>query len=813
MELPAAAGAVVIGGGVIGCSAAYHLAKMGCRDVVILERRRLTCGTTWHSAGLVRQLRSTRNLTELIRYSARLYASLEAETGQATGWLETGSLSIATNPDRLTHVKRQASLARAFGVEVEVIDAVRVGELWPLMRTDDVIGAVHSPSDGRVNPSDLSLSLVKGAKALGVRVVEGVPVTGFRMRNGRMAGVETGEGTIETPVAVDCAGLWGREVAALAGAAAPLYAVEHFYLLTEPIPGVDGHPPILSDHDGHLYLRDEVGGLLVGCFEPGGKAIAPEDLPADFEFDLLNEDWDHFEPMMINAMHRIPALETARARMLLVGPESFTPDGMFLLGEAPETPGFFLCCGMNSGGVALAGGVGKALAEWVLEGRPERELWHADIRRFPAVMNGLKGLRERAPETMMLHFSVAYPDREHDTARDLRQSPLHGRLAKRGARFEQRMAWERPAWFGNPGNGADEGLCFGKPPWFGRIEAEHRAAREGVAVFDQTSFGKLKIQGRDSEALLGRLAANDVAVPPGRVVYTGFLNEDGGYESDLTLMRLDGDTYLAVTGAARPVRDADWIRSHVQDGEAAAVTDVTEEFAVLGVVGPRSRELLSRLSAADFSNQAFPYYACREIEVAGVEVLAARLSYAGELGWELYAPMAAAGAVYDALIEAGEDLGLVDAGMKALTSLRLEVAYRDWGHDLSPDDTPWEAGLGFAVKLEKPVPFIGRDALLRQRDRGLARRLVVFTMDGEEAYPLGTEPIYHQDRLVGEIKSAAFGHTLGRAVALGYVETNGAEIGDMIEAGGFELEIACERFPAGASLKAPYDPEGRRPRM
>ena len=497
--------------------------------------------------------------------------------------------------------------------------------------------------------------------------------------------------------------------------------------------------------------------------------------------------------------------------MLPVGPESFTADGMFLLGEAPETPCFFLCCGMNSGGVALAGGVGKALAEWVTDGRPEKELWHADIRRFPAVMNGLKGLRDRAPETMMLHFAVAYPDREHDSARDLLLSPLHGRLAKRGARFEQRMAWERPAWFAAPGSEIDEGLCFGKPPWFGRLAAEHRAAREGVAVFDQTSFGKLRIEGGDAEALLGRLAANDVAVPPGRVVYTGLLNEDGGYESDLTLMRLDGDTYLAVTGSARPVRDADWIRGHMEDGEAAAVTDVREEYAVLGVAGPRSRELLSRLGAADFSN--FPYYTCREIEAAGATVLAARLSYAGELGWELYAPVTEAGALYDALMEVGEDLGLVDAGMKALTSLRLEKAYRDWGHDLTPDDTPWEAGLGSAVKLDKPVPFIGRDALLRQRDRGLARRLVVFTMDSDSAYPLGAEPIYHQDRLVGETKSAAFGHTLGRAVALGYVETKGADIGDMIGAGGFDLEIACERFPAGASLKAPYDPEGRRPRM
>jgi 4-methylaminobutanoate oxidase (formaldehyde-forming) len=477
--LPAAAQVVVIGGGIIGCSTAYHLARMGCRDVVLLERRKLTCGTTWHSAAQVRPLRSTRNLTELIRYSVELYTELEAETGQATGWLRTGSLSLATSPGRLTHIKRQAALARAFGVEAEVIGPDEARALWPLMNTDDVIGAAYSPGDGRVDPSDLCQALVKGAKARGATVLEDTPVTGFRVENGRISGVETAAGVIQCQAVVNCAGLWGRQVAELAGVSAPLYACEHFYLLTKPIAGVDAHLPTLGDHDGHLYFRDEVGGLLAGCFEPKAKPLALGDLPRDFEFDLLNEDWDHFEPMMINAMHRIPALETAEPHMLLNGPESFTPDGMFLMGESPELPGFFLCCGLNSVGVASGGGAGRAIAEWVVDGHPAADLWPADIRRFAPFHNNLRALRERAPEVLVMHYAIAYPDREDETARNLRLSPLHGRLAAKGARFTCRMGWERPKWFKPEGAEVDESLTFGRPGWFDLVAAGRGGRRRG----------------------------------------------------------------------------------------------------------------------------------------------------------------------------------------------------------------------------------------------------------------------------------------------------------------------------------------------
>lgn len=811
-KLPDAASVVVIGGGVMGCSTAYHLAKLGCREVVLLERHKLTSGTTWHSAAQVRQLRSTRNLTQLIRYSTQLYASLEEETGQATGWVQTGSLSIATNPDRLTHIRRQAALARAFGVEAHEISGKEAAGLWPMMNGADVIGAVFSPSDGRVNPSDLCAALAKGAKASGVRIMEGVTVTGFETGGRRVTMVETDRGRIACKAVANCAGLWGRQVAGLAGVAAPLYACEHFYLLTKPIPGVAPHLPTLSDHDGHLYIRDEVSGLLVGCFEPWGKGLPLDKLPEDFAFDLLNEDWDHFEPMMMNALHRIPALQTAEVRMLLNGPESFTPDGLFLLGEAPELGGFYLGCGMNSVGVASGGGAGRALAEWIIEGRPGMDLWPVDIRRFAPFQNNPRALADRIPEELGLHYAISYPNREPTTARNLRLSPLHRRLAAKGARFGQRAGWERPLWFALPGAAIDETLTFGRPGWFEQVEAEHRAARERVALFDQSSFGKLLVQGPDAEPFLQRLCANDLSVPPGRVVYTAMLNARGGFEADLTVLRLAGDAFLMVTGTAQTVHDRDWLQSH-QGGARVAVTDVTSAIAVLAVAGPRARELLQGLTSADLSNRAFPYFTWRDIDLGSCTLRAARLSYAGELGWELYVPAEFVPRVYDEIVARGAEFGLADAGAEALTALRIEKAYRAWGRDIGPDDTPLEAGLGFAVALDKPVEFIGREALLRQRDNTPSRRLVALTLDDPEALPHGDVPILRNGVIAGLVTSAAFGHSLGRAVCLGYLGVpDGLSIKQQLAAGGFELDIAGQRFAVRATLEAAWDPAGRRAR-
>jgi len=809
-SLPPQASIVVIGGGVIGCSTLYHLAKAGINDAILLERKQLTCGTTWHSAAQVRQLRSTNNLTQLIKYSSQLYAGLEQETGQSTGWTRTGSLSIATNPDRMTHIKRQAALARLFDVEAEIIGRDDAAKLWPMMRADDIVGAVFSPNDGRVNPSDLCAALVKGAKANGARVFEDTAVTGFDIRQGRVCGVNTEAGDIACEKVVNCAGLWGRQIGALAGVSVPLYACEHFYLLTKPIEGMQAHMPTLSDHDGYLYLRDEVGGLLAGCFEPNAKPLPLENLPRDFAFDLLNEDWDHFEPMMMNALHRIPSLETAEVRMLLNGPESFTPDGAFLLGEAPEVDGFFVGCGMNSVGVASGGGVGRALAEWVIAGEQPMDLSSVDIRRFAPFHSDEQFLQERIPEELGLHYAIGFPGRELETARNQRLGPLHDRLVAKGARFGVRMGWERANYFPDPNFPDPTPLSFGRAAWHDAVARECHAARNTVALFDQSSFAKLLVEGRDAAQVLQRLAANNVAVPAGKVVYTSLLNDRGGIESDLTIFPLGPERFLLVTGTAQPVHDRHWIRRNLEPGEQVTITDVTEDTAVLSVMGPKSRDLLSRLSGADLTNEAFPQFTFRDIQVGPASVRAARLSYVGELGWELYVPADLALALYDALFETGADLGIRDAGGFALTALRIEKGYRAWGHELSCEETPLEAGLGFATKLNTDLPFMGREALERQRGEGVAKRLVHFVLDDETAYPLGDEPILQNGAPVGQLTSAAFGHTLGRSVAMGYIRLNGRSAADAVAQGGFEIDIARDPAAASASLKPPYDPSGER---
>jgi 4-methylaminobutanoate oxidase (formaldehyde-forming) len=810
--LPSDTGVIVIGGGIMGCSTLYHLAGLGVRDAILLERKQLTCGTTWHSAAQVRQLRSTNNLTRLIRYSTELYASLEQETGQSTGWAKTGSLSIATNTDRLTHIRRQASLAKVFGVETHELSATEAAELWPMMRSDDVVGAVYSPDDGRVNPSDLCAALIKGAKAGGARVFEDTAVTGFRVRDGRVTGVETDRGAIACETVVNCAGLWGRQVAAMAGVSVPLYACEHFYLLTKPIEGLGRHLPTLSDHDGYLYIRDEVDGILAGCFEPHARALPLERLPADFAFELLDEDWDHFEPMMVNAMHRIPALERAEVKMLVNGPESFTPDGAFLLGESPQLKGFYVGCGMNSVGVASGGGAGRALAEWIVEGAPTMDLWSVDIRRFAPLHANEDFLRERIPEELGLHYAIGYPGREPQTARGLRRSPIHDRLADAGAQFGTRMGWERAAWFAGAGDALPAPLKFGRPAWFDAEAREARAARSEVALFDQSSFAKLLVDGPDAESVLQRLCANDVAVAPGKIVYTGMLNERGGYESDLTVFRLSTDRYLLVTGTAQAVRDLHWIDGHISAGDRVSVLDVTPSLAVFGITGPRSRRLLESLTPEDLGNGAFPLFTSRETPIGGATVRAARLSYAGELGWELYAPVDMAVGLYDTLMAAGADMGLRNAGTHALASLRIEKGYRAWGHEVTPDDTPLEAGLAFATKLDADVPFIGRDALLEQRRRGLRRRLIHFKLADPEIFILGDEPIVFDGDIAGQATSAAFGHTLGTSVGMGYVLLEERSLETMIDSGAFEVELAGERHSVEVSLSPFFDRSGKRMR-
>jgi glycine cleavage system aminomethyltransferase T/glycine/D-amino acid oxidase-like deaminating enzyme len=810
--LPAHARAVIIGGGIVGCSTAYHLARLGWKDLVLLERGALSGGTTWHAAGLVGQLRSHANMTQLIRYSVELYASLEAETGQATGWTRCGSLSVARTAERMIQLRRTASMARGFGVDAEVIGLDDARRRWPLMRIDDLVGAVWLPGDGKANPADVTAALARGARAAGVAIFEKVKVTGIKVAGGAVVGVATTAGDIACEVVVNCAGLWAREVGRLAGVTVPLHPVEHMYIVTRPFDGVPRDLPVLRDQDGHIYFKEEVGGLVMGGFEPVAKPWLSRDYPEDFVFTLLPENWPQFEILMRNAVIRVPALEHAPVQRLIDGPESFTPDNQFILGEAPEVRRFFVGAGFNSAGIASAGGAGKALAEWIVAGHATMDLWPVDIRRFARWHGNERWLRERMTEAPGLHYAVAYPLRDFTTGRGVRRSPLHARLAVKGAVFGSRMGWERANWFATGGARAETLYSFGPQNWMPYSAAEHRAAREGVAVFDQTSFSKLVLEGRDAERVLQRLCANDVAVPPGKVVYTGMLNEGGGYESDLTVTRLGADAYFIVTATAQATRDADWIRRHIPDDARAWLSDVTSSWGVLAVMGPRSRALLGRLTDTDLSNAAFPFGTMQEIGVGAATVRATRITYVGELGWELYVPTECVPAVYEALVEAGEDLGLRDAGYYALESLRMEKGYRAWGHDLTPDDTPLEAGLEFAVTLDKPSGFLGREALLAQKARGIGKRLVVFTLQNTALRPWGDEPILRDGAMVGWVTSAAFGHTLGCPVVMGYVRHADGVSRQFIESGAYEIEIAGDRVRARPHVRPPYDPDGARPR-
>ena len=807
--IPSHARVVIIGGGIIGTSVAYHLTKLGWSDVVLLEQGSVSGGTTWHAAGLIGQLRSSSNLTRLIRYSADLYARLEAETGQATGWKRCGSVSVARTAERMVQLERNAALARSYGIEAEVISAKRAGERYPLMRTDDLVGAVWIPGDGKANPADITQALARGARAGGAANHEGVKVTGVRLERGSVAGVETSQGPIVTETVVNCAGIWARELGRMSGVNVPLHACEHMYIVTNPIDGVSSDLPVMRDADGHIYFKEEVAGLLMGGFDPWAKPWGMGGIPEGFSFGTLPEDWDKFEILMQNAIQRVPALASAQVRLLMNGPESFTPDNYFILGEAAEVRRYYVGAGFCSGGIAAAGGAGRALAEWIVEDRPPMDLWQADIRRFAPFHGSPEFLRERASEGVGVHYFIAFPNRELETGRGLRLSPLYERLRDRRACFGNKMGWERANWFAPEGVPLETVYSFGRQNWFPYAAAEHRACREAVAVFDQTSFSKFRLEGSDAEATLQRLCANDVAVEPGRIVYTGMLNERGGFESDLTVTRLGGDAYLIVTGSAQTTRDADWIRRHIPDGARATLTDVTGAYAVLGVMGPRARDLLARLTRADLSNEAFPFATSREIWLERALVRASRITYVGELGWELYVPVEFAAGVYDALHVAGGDLGLADAGYYAIESLRVEKAYRAWGRELTTDDTPLEAGLGFAVRFDKPVPFIGRPALLAQRDKPLEKRLVGFVLDDPEALPWGDEPIWCEGAIVGSTTSAAYGHTLGRAVAMGYVKRPGVDAAYLATAR-FEIEIAGDRFTARGGLKAPYDPAGHR---
>ncbi len=783
-RLPAQARVIVVGGGIAGCSTAYHLAKLGITDVLLLEQGRLTCGTTWHAAGLVGQMRPNRSMTRMSRYGIELYSTLEAETGAATGWRRCGSVNIARTPERMQVLHKQAALARGFGVEVHVITPREAGDLFPVMRCDDLCGAIWIPGDGKVDPTDLTMSLAAGARHRGARLVEGIEVLGVLTADGpagrRVSGVRvrptTGgeETTIGCETLVNCAGQWARQFGALAGVDVPLYSAEHFYVVSGPIAGVHPMLPVMRDPDGFIYYKEEVGGLVMGGFEPVAKPWRVDPIPATFQFRLLDEDWDQFEPLMRHAIHRTPCLETAEIKMLLNGPESFTPDGSFILGEAPGLRHYFVCAGFNSAGIANSGGAGRLVAEWIAGGEAPIDLWEVDIRRFGTFQANRRALAERTAETLGLHYAMRWPRQELASARPLRTSPLFDLLAARGAEFGSKFGWERANIF-RPAGQVMPRHGLGTPGWLPWMQAEMRATREAVAVYDQTSFAKLLLQGRDALAVMQRLCANELDVPVDRMVYTPMLNARGGFESDCTVIRVARDRFLVVTGSAQAQRDADWIGRHIDPTEHALLTDVSTMWSVLSVMGPRARELLARLTPEDLSPQGLSFSHTREIDLALARVRVARMSYVGGPGFELYVPIEMARHVYLALHEAGADLGLVDAGYWALDALRIEAGRRAWGAELGPDETPWEAGLTVGVRLDKPTGFIGQAALRAAQRQPLRKKLLGFVLAHPDDWLWGGEAIVIDGVAVGELSSAGWSLEASCCLGLGYVRGDAAQ--------------------------------------
>jgi 4-methylaminobutanoate oxidase (formaldehyde-forming) len=805
VTLPDRAQVVVIGGGIIGASVAYHLAHLGITDVLLLEQGQLSSGTTWHAAGLVGQLRASESGTRLVQYSARLYQSLEAETGLSTGYKQCGGVTVARTPDRMTQLLRTAAAAEAFDLECEILTPAQAADRVPILRTDDLQGAIWLPFDGTANPTDVTQSLAKGARQLGVRIAERTRVIGIDVRDGAVTGVRTDAGDVEADIVVNCAGQWAKAVGAMAGVTVPLHSAEHFYVVTEPIAGVDRMMPILRDPDGYTYMKEEVGGLVVGGFEPVAKPwVAPDELPYPFEFQLLEEDWDHFEILMDSALHRVPALNETGIKKFYNGPESFTPDNQFVLGEAPEVRGMYVAAGFNSVGIASAGGAGRALAEWIVAGEPQSDLVGVDIRRFASFNANTQWLRARVGEVLGLHYAIPWPNREFDTARPFRRSAVHGLVSERGASFGSKMGWERPNFFAPAGQEPTIDYSWGFQNWKPWVDAEQRATREGVALFDETSFGKLLVQGPDAPDLLQWLCTADVAVPVGRTVYTGVLNSRGTYEADVTVTRLAEDEYLWVTSAGSPVRDRDWIRRHAGDSRVE-VADVSGAYTVLAVMGPRSRDLLQSLSRSDLSDAAFPFGDSREIDLGFATVRATRLTYVGELGWELYVPAEFAVGVFELLEGAGREHRLAHAGYYAINALRLEMGYRAFGPELGPDYNPVEAGLLFATKLKTDIDFLGRAAVEQARADGVRRRLVSFVAAEPDVMMWGGELLLRDGVGAGQVTSAAFGATAGACVGLAYARRPDGQVVDLdfLDTGDWQVNVGGRVVDVAVSRQAP----------
>jgi heterotetrameric sarcosine oxidase gamma subunit len=812
-SLPDRARVVIIGGGVIGTSVAYHLTKLGETDVVLCEQGQLSCGTTWHAAGLVGQLRASESATRLVQYSTQLYGDLEKETGLSAGYKQCGGVTVARTEDRMGQLRRTAANAAAFAMECELLTPDQALEHWPAMRVDDLVGAIWLPADGKANPTDLTFALAKGARMRGARIIEKTRVLGVHTVGGRVVGVHTDAGDVEAEIVVNCAGQWAKHVGAMAGVNVPLHSAEHFYVVSERIEGVHPDLPILRDPDGYTYFKEEVGGLVIGGFEPQAKPwVAPDSIPYPFEFQLLDEDWEHFEILMKSALLRIPALETTGIKKFYNGPESFTPDNQFILGEAPELANFFVGAGFNSVGIATAGGAGRALAEWIVNGSATSDLTTVDIRRFAPFNGNTRWLRDRVAEVLGLHYEIPWPNREMTTARPFRRSPVHHLLDAANANFGSKMGWERANFFAPADVAPTIEYTWDKPNWLSWSAAEQTNTRSAVTVFDQTSFSKYLVVGPDAEAALQWLCTADVGGQIGKAVYTGMLNGRGTYESDVTVTRTGAEKFLIVSSAATTERDKDHIHRNLPAGARATLVDVTSAYAVFGVMGPRSRDLLARLTSADLSDQAFGFGTSREMPLGYATVRATRITYVGELGWELYVPAEFAVGVYQDLMDAGEPLGVGRGGYYAIESMRLEKGYRAFGRELTPSENPVEAGLLFACKLNTDIAFLGREALEKAKSAGPRRKLVGFSVDVAAPMLWGGELILRDGAVAGQVTSAAWGETVGACVGLAYVRAgDGGVINtDWVKAGHYEVNVGGRVHPITVSLRPIYDPANAR---
>ncbi|MCR8726169.1 GcvT family protein [Frigidibacter sp. ROC022] len=806
MTLPDKAQVVVIGGGIIGCSTAYHLARDHKADVVLLEQGRLTSGSTWHAAGLVGQLRSSASITRVLKYSVELYRTLAEETGLETGWKMTGCLRLATNEDRWIEYRRLATTARSFGMDMHLISPEEVKRMWPLMDVSDLIGASWLPTDGQASPADITQSLAKGARMHGAKIHEGVRVTGFGMRDGRITSVKTTGGEIACETVVNCAGQWARQVGAMAGINVPLQPVKHQYIVTDRIEGLAADAPTLRDPDRRTYFKEEVGGLVMGGYEPNPQPWTTGDIPDDWEFALFDDDYDHFGQHLEQAVARVPALAETGVKQMINGSESFTPDGNFILGPAPECANMFVGAGFNAFGIASGGGAGWVLAEWAMTGQAPMDLWVVDIRRFGEMHRDRDYVRDRTLEAYGKHYAIGFPHEEYTSGRPRLTSPLYDRLKAQGAVFGSKFGWERANWFAPPGVEPVDIPSMGRQNWFDAVGEEHAHVRQAVGVFDQSSFSKYELTGKDAGKALDWLCAGDVSKPPGRLTYTQMLNARGGIECDLTVARLSEDRFYIVTGTGFRSHDAGWIRDHMPEGEAQLL-DVTEDWGTLSLMGPEARRVLEQVTDADVSNEGFPFGHIRELTIAGSRLRALRVTYVGELGWELHMPIADTARVYDALMQAGEAHGIRPVGYRALESLRLEKGYRAWSSDITPGDTPQEAGLGWAVKLRRETPFLGRAALEAAAGKPLAKRFAGFVLDDPEAVLLGRETILRDGAEVGYLTSGGYGYSVQSPIGYGYVRNPEGVSTDWLNSGEYALVVAGETLPARLSLRPFYDPE------